>query len=228
MSEFQGLVLKHHGAVFCVIGGAPGADAQLKRASKADVFISANEHGAKLREVDYVVAMDDIHAVDKDPMRARIRQHTEAPIIGVEPCCDVRIPVWPMAPRKVYSGLIAIWVAWTMGAKVILVTGMNGYDGDPTFMERARTIAKAVRCEVRVVGGGPLTSIWPAFRANEKFADYVPHPSLDGVMGADTVARIRVLRKTQIEGIDRLVGETFSVQRHAVRAQLKHGMVEEL
>lgn len=224
---FKEFILKHHGERVCVIGGAPMTVSQAKRL-RADVLISANDHGAKLRPVDYVVAMDDAHAKEGGSMRERIRQHTEAPIIGPYSHCDIQLATWPSSPHKLYSGLVAIWAAWAMGAHVILVAGMNGYDGEPGFLAKASQIAKIVKCEVRVVGGGPLTKFWPAYDAREKFGDYAPHSTLDGLQGLDGDVRIRVLRSTQISNIDRKAGEELSVMRREVADLLKHQVVEEL
>lgn len=226
-AAFTDIVLKHKGARVVVMGGAPGLAEQID-GLKADVWISANDHGAKLRDVDYIVAMDDQHGETKENMRARLRKVSQAPIIGPWPHNDYQLSEWPDAPRKVLSGMVGAWCAWAMGAKVVILTGMNGYDGRAGAIRDARLMASQIHCPIRIIGAGPLADTFQQYDPAETFGRYTPHSSINGLLGRDGEVRIRVIKPTQVRGIDVKRGDEITVMRHEVARLIRHRMVAEV
>lgn len=224
MRDFRELILAHKGKRICVMGGAP-----IGELPKADVFISTNAHHVDLQKPDYVLAMDERHSKAAQEMGAFLRVRTNAPIISPHPYADFRLASWPQCPRFVLSGMVATWAAWAMGAKVVLLAGCDGYGGDPGYVDEARKIGRDVHCAVRVVDGGPLTKIWPAYDPAERFGKYKPHTAIDALLGiGDGRIRIRALKPCSVGYTDLAKGAELSVLRHEVARLLKHRMVEEL
>lgn len=230
---FEELVLKHRGKKILVIGGGRATKSDVKKI-KPDVIISANEHGAKICEPDYVVSMDDVHTVDKDNMRDRIRALTDAPIIGPFSHYDVVLTTWPMAPRRVYTGTVAVWVAFTMGAKVVVTLGFDGYedeDGDmrPGYAEKVIEVSKQVKVPIRTVKAGPaLQEYWPEYDPKETFGRFKPHESLKDYHEDDGYCLIKARKDTKLDdGLLRKndVRRVLKNNRTVVR-QLKHKMIE--
>ena len=207
-----------------VVGGAPSLDEELKSV-KADVWISVNEHGAMRRKVDYVVAMDDRHGAKGVPMRQYIRTLTDAPIIGPWPDNDHQLASWPGSPRRGLSGMVAAWVAWTMGAHPVILAGFDAYGG--TKLGEARKIAEHIRGEVRVVGG-PLQTVWKPLQKWERIGEYVEHSSLEGLLGMDGEITVKVRKPTTIRHMAVVPGDELRVMRHEVARLLRHGMITEI
>lgn len=108
----------------CIMGGAPSLADDL-RGIEADVWISANEHGARLRPVDFVVCVDSVHGVTGKSLREHIRAFTDAPIISPESYADFRLRGWPNAPERLLSGVTAMYVAGICGAASIQLAGFS-------------------------------------------------------------------------------------------------------
>lgn len=246
MHTFNELILKHKGKVFCVMGGAPSLGEDLANV-KADVYISANEHGATFRKPDYVVALDDHHGKTGERIVDYLRKYTQAPIIGQNYAADYVLETWPDAPRKIYSGMAAIWCAWAMGAKVVILAGMNAYDGKPQAMKDARLVADKVRCPVRVAvrlatiqtmnskeqkfvpdAENKLCDVWPVYMPGEKFGRYTPHPSIEGLRGTDNRIKVVVLKPTEFNGVPVRPETQLTGMRHEFKRLLKHNMVREV
>jgi hypothetical protein len=158
----------HAGASICVMGCGPSLAADIERV-RADVWISVNQHGAALRHVDYVVALDDKHDQLHRPMRDVIRDHTAAPIIAPHPWADVRLADWPLSVNL--SGPVACWVAALMGARQIVLAGFDCYGGKErvvmqhrSYVDYIATTGLPARDKVRVVSG-PLRAIYQAYTA---------------------------------------------------------------
>ena len=216
MHDFRELILKHKGKRICVIGGGPLV------LPDADVYISTNAHGVDQVKPDYLLAMDERHSKAAMEMGAFLRSKSDAPIISPHPYATYRMGKWPQHPRFVLSGMIGTWAAWAMGAKVVLLAGCNAYGGDAGYVDEARKIDRDVYCPVRVVGGGPLTKIWPEYDPAERFGKYKPHSAIDGLKGLDGEIRIRA-RKPCLVGYTRLLkGQEFIAMRHEVARLLKH------
>lgn len=224
--DFRDAFLRHKGKRICVMGGAPSLEDDLKHVS-ADVYISANERGAALREPDYLLAMDESHRGTHESMGRYLRRHSSAPIISPHGYADIRLGQWPQQPRWVLSGMVAIWAAFVMGAKVVIVAGCDAFGGEPGYVDEARKIARDVHCPVRVVSG-PLTEVWAPYDPAEKFGRYTPHTAISGWLGRDGKIEVRVRKPCTMAGIDRTPGEVLTAWRHEAHVLLKHRMIEEI
>lgn len=226
MRDFRELILAHKGKRICVMGGAESLADDLKKV-EADVYISTNAHGADLVKPDYLLAMDETHNVTRQSMGEYLRSHCDAPIISPHAYADIRLARWPQEPRFVLSGMIGVWAAYLMGARVVIVAGMDAYGGDSGYITEARKIATDVNCPVRIASG-PLTEIWPAYRKAEKFGRFTPSPAIGAWMERDGETTIRVVKATQIAGRDVAPGDELSVMRNDVAVLLRHKMVREV
>lgn len=224
--DSRALILKHPGARICVMGGAPSLGMDMAKV-QADVFISVNGHGSGLRH-DYIVAMDEEHGTLKVPMRSFLRSISGAPVIGPRAWNDYVLTTWPDCPKtSVLSGMVACWVAWVMGAKVVILAGMDGYDGSPSGMAHCAPIVRDVKCPIRVMGG-PLSKVWPVYDPNEDIGEYEMHPSIDAIKGVDGMTRIRALKPCSQPGLSLAKGDEADVMRHQVARLLRHRLVEEI
>ncbi len=225
LKSFGELVMQHKGARICVMGGGPNLAADIEKV-EADIWISANEHGAKLRPVDYVVAMDNLHTRLKVPMEGHIRPHTKAPIIGPWHWCDYGLTTYPLAPRLLLSGVIAQWVAYLMGAHPLILAGFDCYGGVPRSVNQHRDYVPHVKCEVRVASG-PLVGTWPAHDPAEKFKRYTP-PDVFGEVEMTHGVKVRVMKPVDIRGHQYPVGTVLTVPRAEVWRQIKHRSLSEV
>ena len=223
MRDFRELILAHKGKRICVMGGAP-----IAALPDADVFISTNAHHLDLVTPDYLLAMDERNSREGVEMGAFLRSRSDAPIISPHGYADFRLGHWPQHPRFVLSGMIATWAAWAMGAKVVLLAGCDGYGGDAGYVDEARKIARDVKCHVRVVGGGPLATVWPEYDPEEKFGKYKAHSAIDGLLGKGGRITVRARKPCSVGYTDLAKGQELSVMRHEVALLLKHRMVEEI
>jgi len=221
--DFRDLILAHKGKVICVLGGAP-----IDQVPKADIYISANAHHVDKVKPDYVLAMDETHQHKKICMGAHIRALTDAPVISPHPYADYSLPMWPQHPRWVLTGMIGVWAAFMMGAKAVIVAGMDGYGGENGYLDEAKKISRDVHCPVRVYGGGPMEKAWPAYDPGERFGRYKPHGSIDAWLGKDGQVTVRVRKRCSIRGRDASPGDEFTLMRHEVARELKHKMVVEV
>lgn len=225
--DSRALIMRHPGARICVMGGAPSLDEHLKQVD-ADVYISVNAHGSH-HPHDYIVAMDEEHGNLRVPMRGYLRGKSKASIIGPRHWNDYVLTTWPDYPKtSILSGMVAAWVAWTMGAKVVILAGMDGYGGSASGLAHCAPVVRDVKCPIRVVGGGPLTKFWPAYDMNEKFGDYKMHPAIETLQGVDGMTRIRALKKCSAPGLSLSPGDEVDVMRHQAFRLLKHRLVEEI
>lgn len=228
MADFKELILKHRGKVFCVIGGAP-FDPELLKSVKADVFISANEHGVKVHDCQYIVAMDEQHSGNGKRMYDHLREYSDLPIISRQPWANYQLQTWPDAPRgSVLSGMVAVWCAWAMGAKAVIVVGMNAYDGKSGSMRDAGLIAAEVSVPVRSVDGGSLASVFPEYDPKEKWGHYKESPKISELMKSTGEIEIEVIKPTGIRGREMQKGERIKIMRHEVARLLWHKMVKEI
>ncbi len=226
LKSFGELVMRHKGARICVMGGGPNLASDIEKVDDADIWISSNEHGARLRRVDYVVAMDNLHTALKVPMEGHIRPHTKAPIIGPWHWCDYGITNYPLAPKLIFSGVIAQWAAYLMGAHPVIMAGFDCYGGTHRSMGQHKEMAPHVRCPVRVVSG-PLIGTWPAYDPAEKFGEYVP-PDVFGVEKTAHGIKVRVVKPVDIRGHQYPPGTVLTVPRAEVWRQIKHRSLAEV
>lgn len=217
--HFAELARRHKGKKICVIGGAP-----ITELPKADVYISTNAHGLHLCAPDYVLAMDERNGREACAMGPWLRGKTDAPIISPHEFADYRLTNWPQNPRFVLSGMIAAWMAWFMGAKVVILAGMDAYGGQGGYKDEARKIDRDIHCPVRVAGGGPLTAVWPQYDPDETFGRFTPSTAIDAWLGHDGIIKVRA--RKPCAGLQ--IGQEMKAMRHEVARLLKHRMLEEV
>ncbi len=223
MKDFRELILAHAGKRICVIGGAP-----VDSLPEADVYISTNGHGVHLRQPDYLLAMDRRNSREHVAMEVWLRGKSDAPIISPHGYADYRLGNWPQNPRFVLSGMMATWMAFLMGAKVVILAGFDAYGGEAGYIEEARKIDRDVYCPVRVAGGGPLTKVWPQYEPEESFVSENTHSSIEGWQGKDGKILVRARKPCTVGLVDLAIGQEIVAMRHEVARLLKHRMVEEI
>jgi hypothetical protein len=226
MRDFNDLVLKHKGKRICIMGGAASLEDDLCQID-ADIYISTNAHGVHLQKPDYILAMDETNTRLNVPMGGFLRELTDAPIISPRAYADYQLIKWPQAPRDVLSGMVATWAAFMMGAKVVILAGMDAYDGKSGFVHEATKMARDVNCPVRVMSDS-LAKVWPKYDPTEKFGRYTPHSSINAWLDVDEKVTIEVIKPTTIRNALRAKGEQLSVMRHEVISLLKHKMIKEV
>jgi hypothetical protein len=225
LKSFGELVMRHKGARICVMGGGPNLASDIEKV-QADIWISCNDHGARLRPVDYVVAMDNIHTGLQVPMEGHIRPHTKAPIIGPWHWCDYGLATYPLSPRLLLSGVIAQWVAYLMGAHPLILAGFDCYGGTQRSIDQHRSYVPHVRCAVRVVSG-PLVGTWPKYSADEPLGAYAP-PDVFAEASAAHGVRVKVIKPVDIRGHQWPAGTVLHVPRAEVWRQIKHRSLAEV
>lgn len=155
MTPFVDLVGLHTGARICVMGGGPSLLADLDGV-EADVWISVNGHGSNLRRTDYALAMDAVHTGTQECMHAHVRGLTPAPIISPHPWADILLTAYPLEPRRMLSGVVAMWAASVMGGRPVILAGFDCYGGLGQVMKQHREYADLIPGPVVAVSG-PLT-----------------------------------------------------------------------
>ena len=226
MKEFGELVLKHKGKRICIMGGAPSLEDDLIQI-EADVYISTNGHGCGLVSPDYLFAMDEANGNQGGvPMGGYLRGLSDAPIISPRGYADYYLTDWPQAPRDVLSGMVAAWAAYMMGAKVVILAGMDGYQKSG-FIGESVKMARDIHCPVRVMSD-ELTKAWPRYDPAEKFGRYKPHPDIETKQNVDGMTIIECVKATNFRGSPLNAGQRVKVSRHEVRRLLKHKMVIEV
>jgi hypothetical protein len=227
MSAFRDLIFSERGKIICIMGGSDKLEAELANV-KADIYISTNGHGCDLKQAKYVVAMDDRHTKTGEWMREIIRRKTDVPIIGPFPSCDIFLDHWPLMPRRYYSGIVAMWLAHALGAKLIILAGMDGYKADGGFMGKlAKVKNESVPTEVRTTNK-TLEEVVPAYDPKEKVKQPAVDARLKTIKAEEGVIEVEVLNSCYVLNIERVVGERVKVNRCDVMIQLKHQMVREL
>ena len=212
------LIMRHKGERICIMGGAKSLDADLEKV-KADVWISVNEHGAKRREVDYMVCMDNVHTGNKQEMRHYLRKFSKAPVISPWHWGEYQICRWPDYPYLFNSGVIASWVAYLMGAHPIIFAGFDCYGGQSRVIDMHKKYLKHNNCECRVVSG-PLMQLYPEYRANERRKAFeVPEIFGEALEGQ---VKVKVVAPFEYRGYSWPVGTILTVSRYEVRRQIKH------
>jgi hypothetical protein len=224
MRSFGELAMRHRGARICVMGGGPTLAPDIEKVT-ADVWISTNEHGAKLRPVDYVVAMDNLHTKLGVSMKGHIRPHTQAPILGPWHWNDWQITRWPGLPNMPLSGVIATWVAYILGAHPVILAGFDCYGGRKVGQHRE--MAPNIAAEVRVVSG-PLIGLYRQYDPQETFAPYVAPDVMKLMPELDGEIKVRVRKPVAIRGYEWPIGSELVIPRYEVKHQLKHKSLVEI
>jgi len=161
-------------------------------------------------------------------MDGYLHEISAAPIISGEAFAEYRLSQWPSSPRRVLSGMIGAWCAWAMGAKVVILAGMDGFGGTAGAMKDARIVAERIKCPVRVVGGGPLAEVFAPYDPKERFGKYTPHAALEVLRGTAGEITVKVRCASEIDGRPVKPGDTWIGPHHAVARLLKHNVVEVL
>lgn len=227
--DFRALALAHKGKTICVMGGAPSLADDLSKV-KANIYISTNGHGADIVTPNYLLAMDETNKRTNGPMGEDLRAAVPGvPIISPHAYADHQLTDWPQAPRFVLSGMVAVWAAFMMGAKCVVVAGMDAYGGESGYIDEARKMARDVPVPVRTLSG-PLSEVWPAYDPAEKFGRYSAPAQIEGWLSAsaDGEITVEVLKQTTVRGALRQKGDELKVARHEVRRLLKHRMLREI
>lgn len=225
MKNFSEIVLSKEGKRFAILGGSRFLEDDVAQV-KADVYISANEHGVKVRDCDYIVAMDTNHGNSRE-MGALLREHSSRPIISKNDYADYRVHSWPHSPRVMYSGLIAAWVAYAMGAKAVFLCGFDAYNQKAGAVRKAQMYVDHIRCEVREVGG--RMGVWPAYKPKERFR-YTRQPELETLRGDTGMTKVVAQKPTRLTCGPIEAGEERPVMRDdkLVQTLLKHGILREV
>lgn len=165
------LIHRHRGRPAVVMGGAPSLVQDMLAVPLDAIRLSANDHGAKLERVDYIVCSDNIEP--------RLRPFG-CPIVGPRHWCDYRV----LGFHPSNSGALAVLVAWVLGCAPILVAGVSLYQG-PTYWHdpKAKSTGQQITLEMHLrrwtklkqmpAGyvvrpmSGPLLSLFPPYDPRE-------------------------------------------------------------
>jgi hypothetical protein len=141
---------------------------------------------------------------------------TKAPIIGPWHWCDYGITHYPLEPRLVFSGVIAQWCGYLMGAHPLILAGFDCYGGTHRSMGQHKEYAPHLKCEIRVASG-PLIGTWPKYDPAETFPEYVP-PEV--FIETEHGVKVRVVKPVEIRGLQYPVGTVLQVPRAEVWRQI--------
>jgi hypothetical protein len=216
------LIMKHAGSRICVMGGSKSLDSDIEQVD-ADVWISVNDHGAKRREVDYIVCMDNIHTGNKAEMRHFLRRYSNAPVISPWHWGQYQMHKWPGFPKLYNSGIMASWVAYLMGAHPVILAGFDCYGGDRRIMDMHKDYMPHIKSQVRAVSG-PLQKFYPAYDAQEKFKPFVV-PEIFGP-AKDGYIKVRIVKPFEYRGYSWPINTVITVPEFEVRRQIKHKSLE--
>ena len=190
------LVGRFAGRPAIVMGGAPSLESDLEQIpdllKEQAVWISANEHGVMYLvqsglAPDFVVANDRHHQDTGEPMLARIRKVTGAPVISHRHQGDYRIHDTKYWNLSTNSGLMAIFVAWLLVGPqgLVIPTGIQHYQKGTYWHDteavssgtqkpsgeleqRAASVYHATApARIRPVSG-PLTDLWEPLGVGQK------------------------------------------------------------
>lgn len=216
------LIMRHAGKRICVMGGGKTLQADIE-VIEADVWISVNNHGAKLRPVDYIVCMDNIHTANKREMRHFLRQFSDAPIISPWHWGQYQMHKWPGYPRMYNSGVMAVWVAYLMGAHPVIMAGYDCYGGDKKIIDMHRYFVPEVRCQVRVASGA-LIGMYPKHESTENFDKF----AIPEILGdaRDGCVKVKVKSLFSYRGCEWPIGTILTLPEFEVRRQIKHKSLE--
>lgn len=240
---FKKLVGAHIGATFIIMGGGTTLAADLatldKKLVKNAIVISTNAHGAEIRKPDYVLAMDEVMSNGKGgQMVPFVREKTDAPIIGPFPVFDYVLEQWPDAPRAHYTGLVAMYVAFLMGAGNIILVGMDAYyDEDqgvsmrPEMVGVAERILTDVFVPVRLVtenNANALLDVIAPYTKGEEFAPVEEmHPALEDYLGIERELEVVCVKLTFLHKKEMKPGARRFVMTNdpEVARLMKHKMI---
>lgn len=128
MALLSDLVSAVKGRPAVIMGGAPSLPNDVAKVVGDAVWFSANQHGAMLRQCDYIVYVDPEHQVTGERMQDKLSEYG---VPTISPCfgADYRVPNWNAARFKGNSGMQGVWFASLLGANPIIICGMECYQG---------------------------------------------------------------------------------------------------
>lgn len=136
-----------------VIGGGPSAPedlARLGREERGAIYVSANDHGYRLRACEFACCVDEI----EERMRA-----APAIIVSQKAWADVR----PLDFPRNNSGRLAAWLSRLLGCAPIYLAGMDCYGGATYFhAPDAESCGKLQPVRQHVAEWATFFSNWPA------------------------------------------------------------------
>jgi hypothetical protein len=113
------------------------------------VYLSANDHGAKIRPADYIAACDQIED--------RLRPYG-APIIAPRHWADYRV----LHQIVSNSGALACVAAWAMGCSPIVIVGCELYGGATYWHDPgAKSAGHTATVDVHLTRWAKLTAMTP-------------------------------------------------------------------
>jgi len=198
------LALRYAGRAGVAMGGGESLPEQVARCPDDAIYVSANQHGALLRAVDFIVSIDG--------NEADVRPHG-APVIGRRVWCDYRIQDWQDFH---YCGPTAAWVLRVLGCHPVILAGMDCYQGgtyhhDPAARSTGRLVSREEHVQhwrnlvPHMLGtavrscGGPTAEIFPLWDPHEVLPDYVA-PADVRAMQAMRPRRVRTNDCARING----------------------------
>lgn len=169
-----------------VMGGAPSLPDDIAQIRGDAIWISANQHGAMLRPVDYVLYVDELHMVTGERMSKKMAAFG-APTISLGFDSDYRVPNYAAVGFRGNCGLQAIRLAAALGANPIIVCGIECYQGGTYWHDsgaestsRGRSVGffdKHIRHLVELTRGANIRAVtqtmqrhFPAYDPEETFA----------------------------------------------------------
>lgn len=123
--------MKYLGKRILVLCGGPSVNNDIKEVSDYDICISANQHGMKVKECDFIVSMDEYHQQKNIHMREFL-EDLKPKKISIRFWSDYRISG---ISKNAYmnSGTMAVYVACLLGGNPVIVTGIDGYQNGTYF-----------------------------------------------------------------------------------------------
>jgi hypothetical protein len=142
MALISELILKYSGEPIVVMGGSPNLPDDIAKVKSSACWISANEHGAKLRGCDYAVYVDPVNQVSGRDFRKILKPYG-VPTISQCFEADYRIPDWEETGFLGNCGFHAIWIAWMLGGNPIIVCGIENYQ-DGTYWHNQKAVSSSI------------------------------------------------------------------------------------
>lgn len=220
------------------MGGSPDLPSDLQKIEKAAAYLSANEHGAMLRDADYIVCVDQEHQRLREPMQSVLAPFG-VPIISRQEWADYRITREFKIP-SLNSGFTAICVAHLLGAWPIIVAGIGLYQAgtyfhdteaassgndrsDDEWRNRIAKLKRFVRTDCVRVVSGPLVEHFAQYDPAEEFPQYETPPLLKRLV-ADSAVKIEIIcERTYAEGARLIKGDVIRVSESTAKRLINTG-----
>jgi len=192
-----------------IMGGAPSLPDDVEKVKGDAIWFSANQHGAMLRQCDYIVYVDPVHQVTRERMQDKLSAFG---VPTISPCfgADYRVPNWNAAGFRGNCGMQSIWFASMLGANPIIVCGMECYRGGVYWHDAEAKSSSKGRPEKffdariadlkRLVDGANIRAVTPSMQKH--FPAYDPaeevSPSAAALAVSEQEIEVRFRRSTVI------------------------------